>query len=324
MQSVQLAEHEKCKARQIKKFEILKRRAGCVSKTAIDPFTDKWVKNVSDRTLSDDELSVLKKGLNYAPTPKSLPTVEIITATESACRNLGKSEADSLRCETVGVLKSYKPPKPNLSRAESKALDNLQRDPDIEILPADKGRCTVVMNKKDYQSKVTTLLSDTKTYEKLKSDPTQKYKKELSEYLKQLRDNDKAIDWKLWKELYPTTEAPPKLYGLPKVHKANLPLRPIVSSVGSITYNCSKYLSKVLSPLVGNNGHAIKNSKHFAAEMKDKTIDDDEILVSYDVTALFTSVPTDKALSYIKEMLLADSSLIDRTPLSPDQITRLL
>ena len=282
------------------------------------------MKNVSDRILSDAELSVLKKGLNYAPTPKTLPIVDLITATESACRNLGKSEADSLRCETVGVLKKFKPPKSNLNQAESEALEKLQRDRDIEILPADKGRCTVVMNKKDYQSKVNTLLSDSKTYEKLKKDPTQSYKKELAEYLKELRDTEKVIEWKLWKQLYPTTETPPRLYGLPKVHKANMPLRPIVSSVGSITYNCAKYLSSVLSPLVGKNGHAIQNSKHFAEVMKEKTIEDDEILISYDVTALFTSVPTDKALAYIKARLESDSSLSERTPLTPEQITRLL
>ena len=33
----------------------------------------------------------------------------------------------------------------------------------------------------------------------------------------------------------------PRFYGLPKIHKANLPLRPIVSFVNSPTYNLSKF-----------------------------------------------------------------------------------
>ena len=41
------------------------------------------------------------------------------------------------------------------------------------ILPADKGKATVIMDR------VTTMLSDDKTYEKLKKDSTQKYKREL-------------------------------------------------------------------------------------------------------------------------------------------------
>ena len=68
----------------------------------------------------------------------------------------------------------------------------------------------------------------------------------------------------------------------------------------------------------------MKNSKHFATVISDKTVNDDEILVSYDVSALFTSVPVDKALQVIQERLLNDTSLLDRTPLSPERRTRLL
>ena len=36
---------------------------------------------------------------------------------------------------------------------------------------------------------------------------------------------------------------PPKLYGLPKLHKPKIPMRSIVSFCGSPTYQLSKYLS---------------------------------------------------------------------------------
>ena len=50
----------------------------------------------------------------------------------------------------------------------------------------------------------------------------------------------------------------------------------------------------------------------------------DELLVSYDVSALFTSVPVDKALKVINDRLLADTYLSKRTPLSTEHIPRLL
>jgi len=68
----------------------------------------------------------------------------------------------------------------------------------------------------------------------------------------------------------------------------------------------------------------VKNSKDFVDKIKDVTIDDDEELRSYDVTALFTSVPVDKALVIIQRRLESDISLKERTNLNPDQITRLL
>ena len=35
-------------------------------------------------------------------------------------------------------------------------------------------------------------------------------------------------------------------YGLTKVHKDNLPVRPIISNIGTYNYNLAKYLSEVL------------------------------------------------------------------------------
>ena len=48
----------------------------------------------------------------------------------------------------------------------------LRERKDIVILPADKGRCTVVMNKDVYNGKIMTLLENETTYRKLKKDPT--------------------------------------------------------------------------------------------------------------------------------------------------------
>ena len=117
-------------------------------------------------------------------------------------------------------------------------------------------------------------------------------KKELVSVLQKLEEEG-GINRDEYRKLYPTTESPPKFYGLPKVHKRDIPLRPIVSSVGSITYNCAKHLADILSPLVGKTRHHIANSQQFAECIKDKRVEDDEELRSYDVTALFTSVPVD-------------------------------
>ena len=60
----------------------------------------------------------------------------------------------------------------------------------------------------------------------------------------------------------------PKIYGLPKVHKVNLPLRPIVAFVGSPTYNLSKFLINVLS-LLFKQTYSVKNSAQFVNMVND-------------------------------------------------------
>ena len=60
----------------------------------------------------------------------------------------------------------------NLTKDELYALRRLRNDKAIVILPAAKGRVTVVMDKKDYTDKMDSLVNDTQTYEPLKRDPT--------------------------------------------------------------------------------------------------------------------------------------------------------
>ncbi|XP_033117319.1 uncharacterized protein LOC117117198 [Anneissia japonica] len=117
---------------------------------------------------------------------------------------------------------------------------------------------------------------------------------------------------------------PPKFYGLPKIHKVNIPLRPIVSSIDSITYSSAKFLAEILSPLVGNSIHHVVNSLEFSKLIKNKRVEEDEELRSYEVTALFTSVPVDKSLEIIHTRLQNDPTLSNRTTVTPQQIIKLL
>ena len=94
---------------------------------------------------------------------------------------------------------------------------------------------------------------------KLKRDPTSKYKDKFVDALQDLKERG-VIDKGLYKKLCPTTDQPLQFYDLPKVQKADMLLQPIVSSIGTISYECSQYLAVVLSPLVGKTEHHMKNS----------------------------------------------------------------
>ncbi|XP_066275413.1 uncharacterized protein [Branchiostoma lanceolatum] len=176
----------------------------------------------------------------------------------------------------------------------------------------------------DYHKKCRDLLDDTATYHKLgKRDPTTRYKKELVSVLQDI-EKEGGINYITYRRLYPTTETPPKFYGLPKIHKPDTPLRPIVSSIGSITYNSTRFLADTLSPLVGKSEHHIVNSQQFAELIKHRRVEEDEELCSFDVVSLFTSVPVNKALDIILRRLQEDSTLPQRSTLSPTQIVNLL
>ena len=124
--------------------------------------------------------------------------------------------------------------------------------------------------------------------------------------------------------MYPTGCVPPKFYGLPKIHKLDTPLRPIVSSCGSVIYGVAKELAKILKPLVGKSPNHINSTQDFVEQVRHITLVPGECLSSYDVSALFTLVPIDPALKIIKDLLVKDPTLKDRTVIGVDDIILLL
>ena len=90
----------------------------------------------------------------------------------------------------------------------------------------------------------------------------------------------------------------PRLY--PTGHKQGMPLRPIASSIGAVTYQTAKELSKILKPLVGKSPHHVHNNEDLLQHLKGIQLGPDEVIISYDVKALFTSVPIKPALTIIE------------------------
>ena len=145
--------------------------------------------------------------------------------------------------------------------------------------------------------------SCTQPYYKINKDPTKSNEDKLVRSLKSLEKKG-DIPSKLYKRIRPSGCRPPLFYGLPKVHKPGVPLRPIVSSVNSPSYNLSKHIAKLLSPMSNMSDSYIKDSGHFMSIIKEVSIEEDDLMVSFDVCSLFTNVPIDEAIVVIREILI--------------------
>ena len=121
--------------------------------------------------------------------------------------------------------------------------------------------------------------------------------------------------------MYPMGCSAPKFYGVPKIHRLDTLLRPIVSSHGSVTYGLAKVLTKILKPLVGKSPCHVHSTQDFGKQANKVTLMSRECLSSY-VTALFTSVPVYPATGIIKDLLEKD--LKERTVLLVQDIILLL
>jgi hypothetical protein len=101
------------------------------------------------------------------------------------------------------------------------------------------------MGTSDYNKKIATLLQDI-AYAMLEKDPTESIERKTVILLK------KSLFPEVWQLVRPQGSRSHRLYGLPKIQKPGVPLRPIVSTIGSPNYRLAQHLARLL---IGHTGH---------------------------------------------------------------------
>ncbi|XP_037529333.1 uncharacterized protein LOC119406675 [Rhipicephalus sanguineus] len=209
-----------------------------------DSRTTKSVVNLSSRQLSEHEASVLSKGHNFnTTTPPPLP--QIIAAVEYGIQHIDSDSRDNVRLKAIGILSKLPArPRGNLTKPEKEALQELRKDSTITILPADKGNSTVILDRKSYEDKIKNLLNNPE-YVKLTKDPTPRIQRELNKLLADIfKDHPESRT--LYLRLICRNGSAPGFYGLPKIHKSGIPLRPIVDFRTSPLRMLSEHLHRTL------------------------------------------------------------------------------
>ena len=83
-------------------------------------------------------------------------------------------------------------------------------------------------------------------------------------------------------------------------------MRPILSATGTYNYSLAKWLDEKLKPLSVNQ-YTISDVFQFAKEIQHLPVDENDFLVLYDVTALFTNVPLDETIYLLADKAFNDS-----------------
>ena len=97
---------------------------------------------------------------------------------------------------------------------------------------------------------------------------------------------------KIYSRIRPTGSQRPRMYSLPKIHKQDVPLRPVLSMTGSAQHQLAQWLTSVIDPVLSlYSTHCISNSFTFADKVKTFNFPLSVFLCSYDVCSLFTNVP---------------------------------
>ena len=99
------------------------------------------------------------------------------------------------------------------------------------------------------------------------------------------------------------------MYGLPKVHKTDTPLRPILSANNTSSYNLSKFLVPKLNHLTTNE-FTLKNSYEFSNFITTIPNSNNYVMCSFDTVSLFTNIPLDETLKICLNQLFPNEDSV--------------
>ena len=180
-------------------------------------------------------------------------------------------------------------------------IDNLRRNKQLVILKQDKEREVVLLDKTRYVEKYLSIITTNKL-KKLDQNPTVSHEAKIQCTLRKMKSRFTLQEYN---KVYRTGSNAGKLYGTAKIHKLlelgtvdQLPLRPIVSNIGTASYYLAKHLGKILAPL-SKSEYTLRNTKFLPISLNLKKIPSNHQLISFDVVALFTNVPTDATIDII-------------------------
>ena len=149
---------------------------------------------------------------------------------------------------------------------------------------------------------------DAPNFKKLSTDTTKSNESKVQRTLLKIKNK---VDKSTYEKIYPSGSNPGKFYGTGKIHKLEaeeitnvekLPLRPIISNIGTATYETARYLCKLLAPL-GKSDYTVSNTSEFVNKMRKVTVPKEYQMITFDVKSLFTNVPLEETIKIILDKI---------------------
>ncbi|VDP97914.1 unnamed protein product [Trichobilharzia regenti] len=118
-----------------------------------------------------------------------------------------------------------------------------------------------------------------------------------------------------WFNLMLKTNDVSRMYGTIEIRRPGYPIRPVVDFRNTPTYELSKHLAIILCPINNRSNSRLTNSYEMKDKLNDIQLENDETMVSFDITSLYTNIPINMALEAVKRELTSDPKLSHRTKL---------
>ena len=91
------------------------------------------------------------------------------------------------------------------------------------------------------------------------------------------------------------------------MHKSDVPLRPVISMIGTPEYKLAKFLDDLIKPHIPDT-HLLKSTQEFTDRLKETPFNNGNSMVSFDAVSLFTNVPLAETIELIMDRMYDDDN----------------
>ena len=155
----------------------------------------------------------------------------------------------------------------------------------------------VIVNVEDYLAEAKRQLDNTNFYTKLDMNPAATHADIVNNTIHNFV-KEKLLPEHIAKALMVDNPKTARFYLLPKIHKINNPGRPITNAINSPTSSIAEFVDYQLEPMVHNLKSYIEDTTDFLTKLETiKKVPEGAILVTMDVTSLYTNIPHNEGIN---------------------------
>ena len=246
--------------RHIKKLSKLRNQTNSVSGKNTAIFIRQTVHNFSSYHLTMEEEKVLSFGLDEH-IPTGLNRNKLFTEFGKFHQNIlndipNLPEYDTMALKTKLPHTCEKYSQIKVTCKYRTVINNFHRSKDLVIIKQDKGKGVILLDGTVHIEKCLSIFH-TQQFQQLDISPTAANENKIQRALRKIKSKFTQQEYK---RLYPAGSNAGNFYGTAKLHKLPtfgtvdiLPLRPIISNIGTASYQLVKHLAKFLLPLSKNS-----------------------------------------------------------------------
>ena len=257
--------------------------------------------------MTNEDKFALQFGLKHSLPPRSLPLSTVKYHAEVFAQKL-TGDITPVRNKIIQhFLTWWRDANLQCSQPKVKhwhsVLRALRSNDSIKILKPDKGAGVVIMDSTDYKRKLYDIINDTSKFTCLgdlsvnpivKSENSIRYF--LNKYIK------RHVPSTTFDFIMPSGSQPGLLYGLAKIHKEAVPLRPVISMINTAQYNLAQYLNSLIIPHI-NTQYTCVSSSEFVQKLKLVPFRHELKMFSLDIVSLFTNVPLNETIDIATDVV---------------------